>query len=36
MTNYDILVVGGGPGGYIAAVTAAKYGFSVALIEKEP
>ncbi|MBR5161006.1 MAG: FAD-dependent oxidoreductase, partial [Thermoguttaceae bacterium] len=35
MTNYDILVVGGGPGGYIAAVTAAKYGFSVALIEKE-
>ena len=35
MTNYDILVVGGGPGGYIAAVTAAKYGYSVALIEKE-
>ena len=35
MTEFDIIVVGGGPGGYIAATTAAKYGFSVALIEKD-
>ena len=33
--NYDILVIGGGPGGYVAAIRAAQLGNSVAVIEKE-
>ena len=33
-TNYDLIVVGGGPGGYVAAIRAAQLGFSVALVEK--
>lgn len=33
--NYDIVIVGSGPGGYTAAVRAANEGARVALIEKE-
>ena len=33
--DYDLLVIGGGPGGYSAAITAAKEGLSVALFEGE-
>ncbi len=33
--SYDIIVVGGGPGGYVAAIKAAQYGAKVALVEKE-
>jgi dihydrolipoamide dehydrogenase len=33
--NFDIVVIGGGPGGYVAAIRAAQLGASVALIEKE-
>ncbi len=33
--QYDIIVVGGGPGGYVAAIKAAQYGAKVALVEKE-
>jgi dihydrolipoamide dehydrogenase len=33
MTTYDLAVLGGGPGGYVAAIRAAKLGLSVALIE---
>ncbi|MFA5692344.1 MAG: dihydrolipoyl dehydrogenase [Acholeplasmataceae bacterium] len=33
--EYDIIVVGGGPGGYVAAIKAAQLGASVALVEKE-
>ncbi|KEQ21629.1 dihydrolipoyl dehydrogenase [Paenibacillus tyrfis] len=33
MNSYDIAVLGGGPGGYVAAIRAAKLGMSVALIE---
>ncbi len=33
--RFDVLVIGGGPGGYIAAIRAAQLGFSVACIEKE-
>ncbi len=35
MKEYDLLVIGGGPGGYSAAITAAKKGLNVALFEKE-
>ncbi|QTX02652.1 dihydrolipoamide dehydrogenase [Candidatus Phytoplasma luffae] len=34
MVKYDILVVGGGPGGYVAAIKAAQLGAKVVLIEK--
>lgn len=35
MAKYDVLVVGGGPGGYVAAIYAAQQGLKTALIEKE-
>ncbi|MFW9952519.1 MAG: NAD(P)/FAD-dependent oxidoreductase, partial [Candidatus Thorarchaeota archaeon] len=35
MQNFDIIVVGAGPGGSIAAKTAADNGYSVCLVEKE-
>ncbi|HUU76050.1 MAG TPA: NAD(P)/FAD-dependent oxidoreductase [Methanoregulaceae archaeon] len=34
--NYDVLVIGGGPGGAVAARTAAEKGLSVCLVEKRP
>ena len=33
--KYDVLVIGGGPGGYVAAIRAAQLGMKVALVEKE-
>ncbi len=33
--NYDIAIIGGGPGGYVAAIYAGKSDAKVALIEKE-
>lgn len=33
--NYDIIVIGSGPGGYVTAIRAAQLGFKVAIIEKE-
>lgn len=35
MQNYDIIVIGGGPGGYVAAIRAAQLGAKVVLIEKD-
>jgi dihydrolipoamide dehydrogenase len=35
MNEYDVLIIGGGPGGYAAAVRAANLGLSVAMVEKE-
>lgn len=32
--NYDIIIIGGGPGGYVAAIRAAQLGFKVACVEK--
>ena len=33
--TYDLIVIGGGPGGYVAAIRAAQLGLEVAVIEKE-
>ncbi|MCE0506172.1 dihydrolipoyl dehydrogenase [Roseivivax sp. GX 12232] len=35
MADYDILVIGGGPGGYTAAIRAAQLGFKAAVVERE-
>jgi dihydrolipoamide dehydrogenase len=35
VTDYDIAIIGGGPGGYVAAIRAAQLGQKVALVEKE-
>lgn len=32
--NYDLIVVGGGPGGYVAAIKAAQLGLKTACVEK--
>lgn len=32
--KYDILVIGSGPGGYVAAIRAAQLGRTVAIVEK--
>ena len=32
--NFDVIVIGGGPGGYIAAIRAAQLGFQVACIDE--
>ncbi len=34
-TNFDIILIGGGPGGYVAAIRAAQLGMKVALVERE-
>ena len=35
MTQYDVIVLGSGPGGYVAAIRAAQLGFKTAIVEKE-
>ncbi len=32
---YDIIIIGSGPGGYVAAIRAAQLGYKVAVVEKE-
>lgn len=34
-TIYDMIIIGGGPGGYTTAIRAGQYGLKVALIERE-
>ena len=34
-THYDLIVIGAGPGGYVAAIRAAQLGLSVACVESE-
>lgn len=35
MENYDVAIIGAGPGGYVAAIHAAKSGLRVALVERD-
>jgi dihydrolipoamide dehydrogenase len=35
MKTFDVTIIGGGPGGYVAAIKAAQLGHQVAVIEKE-
>ena len=35
MTRFDLAVIGGGPGGYVAAIRAAQLGQKVCIVEKE-
>ncbi|MEN0059791.1 MAG: dihydrolipoyl dehydrogenase [Bdellovibrio sp.] len=35
MQNFDVVVIGAGPGGYVAAIRSAQLGFKVAVIERE-
>ena len=34
MTNFDVAIIGSGPGGYVAAIRAAQLGLKTAIIEK--
>ncbi len=34
-TNFDLVILGGGPGGYVAAIRAAQLGMKAALVERE-
>ncbi|MBN9276915.1 MAG: dihydrolipoyl dehydrogenase [Hyphomicrobium sp.] len=34
-TSFDILIIGAGPGGYVAAIRAAQLGFKVGIVERE-
>ncbi|HVB16367.1 MAG TPA: FAD-dependent oxidoreductase, partial [Stellaceae bacterium] len=34
-TSFDLVVVGGGPGGYVAAIRAAQLGMKTAVVERE-
>ncbi|MEK6222057.1 MAG: FAD-dependent oxidoreductase, partial [Chloroflexota bacterium] len=35
MSNYDVVVIGAGPAGYVAAIRASQLGQKVAIIDKE-
>ena len=35
MQNFDVVVIGSGPGGYVAAIRSAQLGFKTAVIERE-
>ena len=35
MSNYDVIVIGAGPGGYVAAIRASQLGLKTAIVEKE-
>jgi dihydrolipoamide dehydrogenase len=34
-TSFDVLIIGAGPGGYVAAIRAAQLGFKTAIVERE-
>jgi dihydrolipoamide dehydrogenase len=34
-TNFDVIIIGGGPGGYVTAIRAAQLGFKTCVVEKQ-
>ena len=34
MKEYQVVIIGSGPGGYVAAIRAAQLGFKTAIVEK--
>ena len=36
MNTFDVIVVGSGPGGYVAAIRCAQLGMKTAIVEKYP
>ena len=36
MEQFDLIIIGGGPGGYVAAIRAAQLGMKVVCIDKRP
>ncbi len=35
LAKYDLVIIGSGPGGYVAAIRAAQWGLKVAVVEKD-
>ena len=35
MENFDVVILGSGPGGYVTAIRSSQLGFKTAIIEKE-
>ena len=35
MSNYDVIIIGSGPGGYVTAIRSAQLGFKTAIVERE-
>jgi len=35
LSNYDLAIIGSGPGGYVTAIRAAQWGMKTAVIEKD-
>jgi dihydrolipoamide dehydrogenase len=36
LAKYDLVIIGSGPGGYVAAIRAAEWGLKTAVVEKDP
>ncbi|HXW63024.1 MAG TPA: dihydrolipoyl dehydrogenase [Candidatus Acidoferrales bacterium] len=36
MAQYDLVIIGSGPGGYVAAIRASQWGLKTAVVEKDP
>src|SRR5690242_21755584 len=34
-TNFDVLIIGSGPGGYVTAIRSAQLGFKTAIVERD-